>query len=730
MRGPTSVAQGERRRLTTRCTTSVNFTKTPNAPAPWPWRDVFDSPEATPVMRHRHGTQTTRAHGLFLHSTLVVPVAELKQTLTTAMSSPRENHGYGPAIAHGSRSRPAQRSRSDTRDELFHWPGPSFQKRSRTDTRDAQGPGIPCLSAKSARGRTREKLKARDSLPSRQERSRTDTRDAQGPGIHCLRAKSARGRTRDMLKNTSFTALAPRALADGHARCSRPRDSLPSRQERSRTDTRDAQGPGIHCLRAKSARGRTREMLKAPGFTAFAPTALADGHARCSRPRDSLPSRQERSLTDTRDAQGPGIHCLRAKSARGQTREMLKALRFTAFAPRALADGHARCSMTRDSLPSRQERSRTDTRDAQGPGIHCLRVKSAGGRTREMLKAPGFTAFALRALADGHARCSEAPESLHPRRPYDPEGALPLHDQRHEPSGAISGHHADGPAISRGPRFRPARRSRTATRDAQGPGNPFALAARRDAKGAAATSSATSSQRLKPSSKWKEMSTPKWRTRFVHHLHYEVHHDCLHPIDFRESALIKKGQQLHETSMLKCHRNREPIHDPSLQMLQEPNTQRQVCRPLSPRRCTVENVLVSPPWLPTYPSLTTPATDCGLCQRLRAHFDSATPTGVCDQDSDHGYEPAALSQDSDHGYGPAIAHGPRFRPAQCSRRKREMLKASGFTASARGQTREINFDWHNPPYQERSRTDTRDAQGLGIHCLKPSCTWKERSTPK
>ena len=184
-----------------------------------------------------------------------------------------------------------------------------------------------------------------------------------------------------MLAAPGSTATASRALADGRARCSRPREPLPSHQERSRTDTREAHGPGIHCLRAKSARG---EMLTAPGSTTFAPRALADGHARCSRPREPLPSRQD---ADTRDAHGPGIHCLRAKSARGRTREMLTAPGSTAFAPRALADGHARCS---------------------GPGIHCLRAMSARGRTREMLTVPGSTASALRALADGHARCSTA----------------------------------------------------------------------------------------------------------------------------------------------------------------------------------------------------------------------------------------------------------------------------------------------------------------------------------
>ena len=99
-------------------------------------------------------------------------------------------------------------------------------------------------------------------------------------------------------------------------------------------------------VHAKSARGRTRETLTAPGST---------------------PLRQERSRTDTREAHGPGSHCLRAKSARGQTREMLKAPGFTVFAP---------------------ERSRTDTRDAHGPGSN---------------------AFAPRALADGPARCSQAP---------------------------------------------------------------------------------------------------------------------------------------------------------------------------------------------------------------------------------------------------------------------------------------------------------------------------------
>ena len=123
------------------------------------------------------------------------------------------------------------------------------------------------------------------------------------------------------------------------------RDSLPSHQERSRTDTRDAQGPGIRSLRAKSARGRTREMLKAPG-----------------------------------------IHCLRAKSARGRTRETLKA-----------------------------------------PGISSLHAKSARGRTREMLKAPGSTAFAPGTLADGTRavqdpgnRCFNLPapwnEMFHPSR--------------------------------------------------------------------------------------------------------------------------------------------------------------------------------------------------------------------------------------------------------------------------------------------------------------------------
>ena len=55
--------------------------------------------------------------------------------------------------------------------------------------------------------------------------------------------------------------MANSALADGHARQLLLAQS--PRQERSRTDTRDVQGPGILSLCAKSARGRTREMLKA-----------------------------------------------------------------------------------------------------------------------------------------------------------------------------------------------------------------------------------------------------------------------------------------------------------------------------------------------------------------------------------------------------------------------------------------------------------------------------------
>ena len=93
--------------------------------------------------------------------------------------------------------------------------------------------------------------------------------------------------------NLAGTDPLPRALADGHARCSRTN----------------------FCWRrshAKSARGRTREMLKASGITLL------------------LPPAKQRSRTDTRDQlfswHRPKTHP--AKSARGRTREMLKALGF------------------------------------------------------------------------------------------------------------------------------------------------------------------------------------------------------------------------------------------------------------------------------------------------------------------------------------------------------------------------------------------------------------------
>ena len=224
------------------------------------------------------------------------------------------------------------------------------------------------------------------------------------------------------------TAFALRALATGHAKCSQPRDPLSSRPERSRTDTRGAHGPGSHCHCAKSACGQAREMLTAPGATVFAPRALADGHARCSRPREPLPLRQERSRADARDAHGPRNPCHCAKSARGRTREMLTAPGATAFAPGALADRHARCSRPREPLPPRQ---------------------SARGWTREMLTAPGATAFAPGALADRHARCSR------PREPPPPR----------QSARGWTREMLTAPGITA---FAP-ERSRTDTRDAQGP---------------------------------------------------------------------------------------------------------------------------------------------------------------------------------------------------------------------------------------------------------------------
>ena len=80
---------------------------------------------------NRHGTTNTGERRIpFLHS---------DRGYEPSVAHTQGNHGYGPAIAHGPRLRPAQRSRTDTRDELFRWHSPT---------------------AKSARGRTREMLNA------------------------------------------------------------------------------------------------------------------------------------------------------------------------------------------------------------------------------------------------------------------------------------------------------------------------------------------------------------------------------------------------------------------------------------------------------------------------------------------------------------------------------------------------------------------------------------------
>ena len=166
----------------------------------------------------------------------------------------------------------------------------------------------------------------------------------------------------------------PRALADGHARCSRPRESLcfcrrPA--QRSRTDTRDKLFSG-HSPTAKSARGRTCERLKAPGILCFCSgqhsargriretntpastvsplRALADGHARCSRPR--------RLRAERRIHRAPRLwtgHSTRAP----------------VWANLALADGHARKTFA-------------------GTARRTHPAQSARGRAHRMLKASGF----------------------------------------------------------------------------------------------------------------------------------------------------------------------------------------------------------------------------------------------------------------------------------------------------------------------------------------------------
>ena len=282
-------------------------------------------------------------------------------------------------------------ARGQPRESNFCCTNP-YQERSRMNTRDAQS-RIPCQCPRTA---TRARLLLAQSPY--QERSRMTTRDAQGLGIQCqVRGSLARA-------TAAGTISLPRALADEHARSSRPRDSLPlladsharataagtiPYQERSRMTTRDAQGLGIHCQCSRKA---SREQLL------LAPSPY-----------------QERSRMNTRDAQGLGIHrqCSRTATreqhllaqvparaladehARGSKAHLrwhsspVRALADehargsrghfagTALLPRAHADGPARGSRTSFagtvSLP---KRSRKDTRDAQGPENTALRRPS------------------------------------------------------------------------------------------------------------------------------------------------------------------------------------------------------------------------------------------------------------------------------------------------------------------------------------------------------------------
>ena len=87
-----------------------------------------------------------------------------------------------------------------------------------------------------------------------------------------------------------------------------------------------------------------------------------------------------------------------------------------------------------------------------------------------------------------------------------------------------------------------------------------------------------------------------------------------------------------------------------------------------------------------------------------------------------------------HGYGPAIAHGPRFRPAQCSRSdtREQLYRHNPPAQSARGRTREMlkASGFTSPLCDGPLKSETYNTSSICPRRFKPSNPQKEMSTPE